>query len=708
MPDIFFNVNWKNWHLFKSFFYFFDFLAKVRHTDVMQTVPAKTSRWRINPGQPQPFGASIHAEGINFALISSRASTVTLSIFDPSNLETPLDEIVLDPYDHRTGNVWHVFVYELSPDLLYGFRIDNSDRILIDPYAKEIRTTSQWLANETYSPLSGIVGDAVFDWEGDRAPRIPLEDSIIYEMHVRGFTQHASSHVQNPGTYLGLIEKIPHFLDLGINAVELLPVHEFNECEYKKTNPLTKQVLCNYWGYSTVNFFAPMQRYATNGERGTAVREFKTMVKEMHKNGIEVILDVVFNHTAEGNQNGPVYSFKDLDPFYYMLGPKNEYLNFSGCGNTLNCNHPVVSELIKDCLRYWVTEMHVDGFRFDLASILCRGPTGEPLKNPPIIELISQDPILSDVKLISEPWDPGGLYQVGSFFELGGGRTWSEWNGKYRDSYRRYIRGAGNKGEFVTHLCGSENLYHNGSPCCSLNFVTAHDGFTLADLFSYTRKHNFGNGEDNRDGENHNESWNCGIEGPTSKHVVTALREQQMRNMHLAMMVSRGVPMLLMGDEYGHTRQGNNNAWCQDNELNWFLWDTLEQHKDFYRFYRGLIHFRHQHPILRQNRFLTAADIDWHGRELFKPNWSSADPIIAFTIKDPEEGKHIYVAFNAGSQSVEIELPSKDPASPSWRWIANTGNTAPKDFMGDEIVTVTTPECQMHPFSALMLVVNRV
>jgi isoamylase/glycogen operon protein len=352
--------------------------------------------------------------------------------------------------------------------------------------------------------------------------------------------------------------------------------------------------------------------------------------------------------------------------------------------------------------------MHVDGVRFDLASILCRGANGEPLKNPPLIEEVSQDPVLSKVKLIAEPWDPGGLYQVGSFFMLGAGHEWSEWNGRYRDTFRHYLRGSGAKGEFITYLCGSENLYHSGSPCCSINFVTAHDGFSLADLVSYTRKHNFGNGEENRDGDNNNESWNCGIEGPTSKSTVVALRQRQMRNIHLAMMISRGIPMLLMGNEYGHTKQGNNNTWCQDNEFNWFLWNELEANEDFYRFYRGLIHLRHQHSILRQNRFLMAADIDWHGRKLFMPDWNPADPVVAFTIKDPEQSQHIYVAFNAGPQAVEIELPIKDPTSPSWRWVVNTGQPSPKDFVGDEeVVPVTTPECEMQPFSAVMLIAMR-
>lgn len=630
---------------------------------------------------------------MNFALTSVHAQAVTLCLFQADR--TLVQEISLDPISNKTGDVWHILVRELPSDYLYAFRINHKETFLLDPYGKLVVSRQEWgKFNEPYKPLCAQITET-FDWEEDHPPSIPLDNLVLYEMHVRGFTQHPSSKTTHPGTFLAIIEKIPHLLELGINAVELLPVHEFNECETTHINPLTHQRLCNYWGYSTINFFSPMQRYASR----CAISEFKTMVKELHRHGIEVILDVVFNHTGEGNEKGPTYCFKGIDKeIYYMLDAKKRYLNFSGCGNTFNCNHPIVRELIRESLRYWVEEMHVDGFRFDLGSILTRGTHGEPLALPPLIDAISHDPLLANRKLIAEPWDAAGMYHVGSFFSYGED-SWSEWNGRYRDRVRKFIKGDGHSGLFITDLCGSQDMYYSTSPCTSVNFVVAHDGFSLADLVAYNHKHNIANGEHNRDGLNENESWNCGVEGPTSKQEVNELRQRQIRNFHVALMVSRGIPMLSMGDEYGHTRKGNNNPWCQDNELNWFLWEKLTEQAEFYRFYRKLIHFRKIHPLLTRNRFLVAEDIESHGREPLKPDWGST--FIAFTLKDLETQNDLYIAFNVGKDLADVRFPDP-PEGKRWHWIVNTGNRPPEDFM-ETPQPITELHYEVMPYSSLIL-----
>lgn len=652
-------------------------------------------------GQAQPFGATVYADGINFAIASKHAKSVSIYFFLIEDLRDPAAELVLDSLQNKTGDVWHISVSGLPKNIFYCYRIDEGPLIL-DPYAKEIYSTNIWGQNgEQYRPVGAIV-NVDFDWEGDRHPFLSVSDLIIYEMHVRGFTQDVSSDVGKPGTFLGIIEKIPHLLELGVNAIELMPVHEFNECEYQKIDPLTKRRLCQFWGYSTVNFFSPMQRYASTDIPGSAVLEFKTMVRELHKNGIEVILDVVFNHTAEFGEPGISLSFKELDnELYYILDDSGNYLNFSGCGNTLNCNQPIVRDLIIDSLRYWVSEMHVDGFRFDLASILTRGTRGQPLVYSPLIERISKDPILSKVKLIAEPWDAGGLYQVGSFYMQGFGR-WSEWNGRYRDVVRSYIKGTGSKNIFVTNLCGSQDLYHRDLPSGSINFVTSHDGFTLADLVTYNRKHNFGNGEDNRDGTNNNDSWNCGIEGCTAIKDINKLRLRQMKNFHVALMVSRGTPMFPMGDEYGHTKHGNNNSWCQE-ELNYFLWHKLEQNSDFYRFFRFMIQFRKGHPVLCEDKFLDAEEIEWHGMEPFNPNWNHNDHFVAYVLKDKIIGDDLYIAFNAGNSGVSVEFP-KPLAGRQWHWVVNTSKESPDDFQENlNEVVVVEMTFEMLPFSSIVL-----
>lgn len=671
-------------------------------------------------GFPEPFGISYHDGGINFALFSKNATEVTLCLFD-SNTEDLAAELVLDPRENKTGDVWHIYLKDIKENFYYSYLVNGpyqhnsknpfSQKFhLLDPYAIRLTTGNQWgktlspsghpLTN--YRPQGEIhLDSAPFDWESDQSPEIPMQDLVIYEMHVRGFTQDPSSAVQNPGTFLGVIEKIPHLIELGVNAVELLPIQEFNECEFSLTHPRMKTPLYNFWGYSTVNFFAPMNRYASNN--GDAIKECKMMIKALHSHGIEVILDIVFNHTAEGNEKGPVLSFKGIDnAVYYILDEKGHYLNYSGCGNTFNCNHPVVNELIIKALRYWVLEMHVDGFRFDLASIFYRGTNGNPLSLAPVVEAISKDPILANIKLIAEPWDAVGFYQVGSFDP--NEKRWSEWNGKYRDVVRRFINGTpASSGEFAMRISGSEDLYHFRSPCASINFVTVHDGFTLADLVSYNQKHNLDNDEDNRDGTDMNDSWNCGVEGPTDNKKILLLRERQMRNFHLALMVSQGIPMLLMGDEYAHSKKGNNNTWCQDNELNWFQWDQLRENQSFYRFYRRLIHFRQHHNLLRRETFLSPEDVDWHGQEPLKPDWSSRNSFVAFSLKDSINENDLYIAFNTQDNSVAIKLP-QPPQSKSWYWVVNTGNLPPNDFYeASEMSSLVGNTYKMIGHSAIML-----
>lgn len=662
----------------------------------------------FHSGKPKPFGATISDSGVNFSVISSTASSLSLCLYEDPKQISPSYEIPFDPHLNRTGHVWHIFIEGLPHHLLYAYRVDHQLEILLDPYALSLVTTQKWGGNSNpdqssnYQPLGGFVSSK-FDWEGDRSPNIPKEKWVIYEMHIRGFTQHASSQVASPGTFNGVAEKAAHLKSLGINAVEILPCFEFNECEYFKVSPVAPfQRLYNYWGYSTVGFFAPMQRYATTGKPQAVIDEFKEMVKTLHRHGIEVILDLVYNHTAESGDPGPVYSFKGLDnQIYYMLDKEGKYLNFTGCGNTFNCNHPINQELILDSLRYWVTEMHVDGFRFDLASTFTRDKHGKPQDFSPIIDAITHDPILATIKLIAEPWDAAGLYQVGSFISFGNSR-WSEWNGRYRDVVRSFIKGTGAKGIFTTNICGSQDFYHSASPACSINFVTAHDGFTLYDLVSYNRKHNLENGEDNRDGMNDNESWNCGVEGPTEDPIIIALRNRQMRNFHLALMVSLGIPMVHMGDEYAHTKRGNNNSWCQDNGCNWFNWSDLEKNQEFFRYYSGLIRFRIQSPLLTEAQFLTPEDIEFHGKKLGQPNWDKEDRMIAYTLIDRLEGNNLYVAFNASELPVQMELPSSS-GDKNWYWVVNTANASPDDFIEGLEMPVKESTYEMLPYSAIML-----
>jgi isoamylase len=621
----------------------------------------------LNQGSPEPLGFSIRGNVANFALFSSHATKVTLGLFDAS--DNPIKEIPLN----RTVDIWHIGITDLPPGLEYAYRCEgpkellyNPTEWLIDPYAKIVRNKRA---------LACL--PAPFDWQSDRPPKIPRSDLIIYEMHVRGFTRHPSSGVAHPGTYLGIIEKIPYLKKLGVNAIELMPIFGFDHTYCKDINPKTKQKLVNYWGYSPLHYFSPMNWYASKD----AVGEFKTLVREMHKNGIEVILDVVYNHTGEEDNTEYYAHFRGIDnSVYYMVDKSGKYLNYTGCGNTVNANHPVVQKLILDSLRYWIEEMHVDGFRFDLASILTRDPTGKPIDHPPILDAIKKDPVISKVKLIAEAWDATGLYQLGYFPKWG---PWSEWNGRYRDIVRRFIKGTDAKvGVFANVISGSEMIYCSSkSPLSSINFITAHDGFTLRDLVTYQNKHNFDNGENNCDGNNQNDNWNCGHEGPTSDPAINALRERQMRNFLLALFLSQGIPMLLMGDEIGHTRHGNNNPYVQDNEINWYLWD--KQDPKILQFTSSLIAFRLSQPQLRHTKFLTDAEVDWF------TNWDPHSRLVAYRLKGPPA---LYIAFNANFEPATITLPPGN-----WRTLVNTSEDWVFHKSGPPLSSI-----ELTPYSAIL------
>ncbi|KAK1275666.1 hypothetical protein QJS04_geneDACA004141 [Acorus gramineus] len=686
----------------------------------------RLSGYEVFGGRPTPFGATALNGGVNFAVFSGGASSASICLFTLSDLleNKVTEEVHLDPLINKTGDVWHIFLKGELKDMLYGYRFDgkfspekghyhDSSRVLLDPYAKAVISRGEYgslgTGGNCWPQMAGMIPsfhDEKFDWEGDLPLRHPQRDHIIYEMHVRGFTKHDTSGANFPGTYLGVVEKLDHLKELGVTCIELLPCQEFNELECFRYNSVTGDNKLNYWGYSTVNYFSPMLRYSSAGTSNcgrNAINEVKILVREAHKRGIEVFLDVVVNHTAEGNEKGPIISFRGIDnSVYYMLAPKGEYYNYSGCGNTFNCNHPIVRQFILDSLRYWVTEFHIDGFRFDLASIMTRGSslydavnvygkpvkgdsltTGTPLGYPPLIDMISNDSVLSGVKLIAEAWDAGGLYQVGSFPHWG---VWSEWNGKYRDVVRQFIKGTkGLSGAFAQCLCGSPNLYQREGrkPWNSINFVCAHDGFTLADLVSYNKKHNLSNGEDNNDGENHNNSWNCGQEGEFVSLPVKRLRKRQMRNFFLCLMVSQGVPMIHMGDEYGHTKGGNNNTYCHDNNINYFRWDKKEEAStDFFRFCCLMTKFRSECECLGLHDFPTAERLQWHGHHPGKPDWSRSSKFVAFSMIDSGKGE-IYVAFNASHLPVTVTLPERT----GYRWepLVDTGKPVPFDFLSDDL-----------------------
>ena len=647
----------------------------------------------LGRGRGAPLGASVVADGVNFSVYSKHATGVELLLFDALDAPQATRVIELDPNRHRSFHYWHVFVPNLAPGQIYGYRMYgpympdiglrfDSEKVLLDPYGLAVVTPAGYDRRAASSQgmqmadamKSVVVDPSAYDWEGDQPLCRPFAGSVIYEMHVAGFTRHASSGVskERRGTYLGLIEKIPYLKELGVTAVELLPVFAFDE----QDAPVGRK---NYWGYSPISFFAPHAGYSAGSSPTAPLDEFRDMVKALHRAGLEVILDVVYNHTGEGNRLGPTICFRGIDnPTYYILEGER-YSNFSGTGNTLNANNSVVLRMIQDSLRYWVQEMHVDGFRFDLASILARDEKGRLLERPHALFSIETDPALVETKLIAEPWDAAGLYQVGSFI----GDRWQEWNGRFRDDVRAFLRGdKGTVSALTNRLLGSPDLYeHEGrEPEQSINFVTCHDGFTLNDVVSYDRKHNEANGEDNRDGHNHNLSWNCGVEGPTDDPPIERLRTRQVKNFHALTMIAIGVPMITMGDEVRRTQRGNNNAYCQDNEISWFDWSLLTKHADVLRFVKEMIRWRTSTGPKRDENitlsaFLKSAKIEWHGVRLNQPDWGENSHSLALTLSGPRG--HIHAMFNAYWEPLVFELPRHDLP---WRRFLDTSLEAPDDI----------------------------
>jgi isoamylase len=665
-------------------------------------VRTSTSR-SVAPGSSSPLGATPSREGVNFSVFSKHATRIELLLFDHVEAAKPARIIRIDPASNRTYHYWHVFVPDVTRGQIYGYRVDGpSDpangmrfdpaKVLLDPYGRGVAVPDRYsrdaarAAGDNFATAmkSVVVDPFAYDWEGDAPLRQPSARTIIYEMHVRGFTRHPSSGVSEKtrGTFAGIIEKIPYLQQLGITAVELLPVFQFDaqDCPPGKVN---------YWGYAPVSFFAPHQPYSSRQDPLGPVDEFRDMVKALHKAGIEIILDVVFNHTGESDHTGPTLCFRGLDNAeYYMLGnDRSRFANYTGTGNTLNANHPIVRRMIVDSLRYWVEVMHVDGFRFDLASILARDASGNPMPNPPVLWDIESDPALAGTKLIAEAWDAAGLYQVGSFI----GDSWKEWNGKFRDDVRAFLRGEqGTVRRVADRLVGSPEIYGHEEREAeqSVNFVTCHDGFTLNDLVSYDGKHNEANGEDNRDGANDNRSWNCGVEGPTDDPAVERLRNRQLKNLLTVTMLSVGMPMIMMGDEARRTQSGNNNAYCQDNEISWFDWTLVEKHSDVHGFVtllnarRILRDVEHERRRVSLNQLIRQGSHIWHGVKIGQPDWSDHSHSLAFEATLRHEGIHVYLILNAYWKPLDFELPPVgDGDASAWRRWIDTSLESPKDIV---------------------------
>jgi isoamylase len=657
----------------------------------------------LTQGSSSPLGATPCCEGVNFSVFSKHATGVELLLFDRVDEAKTARAIRLDPAANRTYHYWHLFVPGLKAGQIYGYRVEgpsdpangmrfDSTKVLLDPYGRGVAVPDHYSRNaaseagdNSASAMKSVVVDpSAYDWEGDAPLRRPSAQTIVYEMHVRGFTRHPNSGVgeKTRGTFAGLIEKIPYLQQLGITAVELLPVFQFDA----RDCPLGK---VNYWGYAPVSFFAPHQAYSSHQDLLGPVDEFRDMVKALHRAGIEVILDVVFNHTAEGDQRGPTQCFRGLDntAYYILEEDRSRYANYTGTGNTLNANHPIVRRMIVDSLRYWVESMHVDGFRFDLASILARDESGRPIPNPPVLWDIESEPALAGTKLIAEAWDAAGLYQVGSFV----GDSWKEWNGRFRDDVRAFFRGEAHSAARVAdRLVGSPEIYGHEEREAeqSVNFVTCHDGFTLNDLVSYDRKHNEANGEDNHDGANDNRSWNCGVEGPTDDPAVERLRNRQVKNFLTVTMLSIGMPMITMGDEVRRTQFGNNNAYCQDNEISWFDWTLVEKHADVHRFVtllnarRTLRVTGHERRRMTLNQLIRQARKTWHGVRIGQPDWSDDSHSLAFEVAVREEGFCVYLILNAYWEPLNFELPPVgDGGASAWRRWIDTSLESPQDIV---------------------------
>jgi glycogen operon protein len=685
----------------------------------------------ILPGTSFPLGATVYPDGVNFCIFSENAEALDLLLFDRPNDGQPARVIPLETKQNRTFFYWHAFVPGIKAGQIYAYRVRgpfaperghrfDSSKVLLDPYARAI------VGDENYSSfaascfgvdncaqaLKGVVVDtSTYDWEGDKPLRFPYSQSVIYELQVGGFTHHPNSGIspEKRGTFAGLIEKIPYLQELGITAVELLPIHYFDPED-------APAGLSNYWGYSTISFFAPYRNYSSRRDSLGLVDEFRDMVKALHRAGIEVILDVVFNHTAEGNEGGPTLSFRGLDnSIYYILEPDNlaQYSNYSGCGNTFKTNHPIVGRLILDSLRYWVSEMHVDGFRFDLASVLARDIYGQPRREratPGILWAIESDPVLAGTKLIAEAWDAAGLYAVGKFVELA--NWFAEWNGPFRDDVRRFVKSdVGTVNRLAARILGSPDIYQRPGIDInrSVNFITCHDGFTLNDLVSYNDKHNEANGEDNRDGANDNFSWNCGWEGAADDSAVEALRLRQIKNCLTILLISQGTPMLLMGDEVRRSQLGNNNAYCQNNELSWFDWSQLEKNSGLLRFVKGLIHFVQGLEIFRQENLLKVnpashePHLVWHGVCLGQPDWGENSHCLAFTLRHPQANEHLHVMLNAYWEPLTFELPLLGRGE-RWHRLVDTALSAPEDFChGEAAPPLAAEKYRVEARSAVIL-----
>ncbi|WP_294392584.1 glycogen debranching protein GlgX [uncultured Clostridium sp.] len=660
-------------------------------------------KYRI--GKVLPYGASIVPNGVNFSIFSKYATSCELVLFRKREKEPYA--VIPFPDEFRIGDVFSMIVFDIDfENVEYGYRMDgkfspeegfwfNKEKYLLDPYAKSVSGRNVWgeeIDEENKFQHRGKIMFDDFDWDGDKPLEKPMEELIIYETHLRSFTKDKSSRIKHRGTFAGLGEKIPYLKNLGINCIELLPIFEFDELENART--IDGKKLLNYWGYSTVNFFAPKAGYAATGKYGMEADELKNLIKKLHVAGIEVILDVVFNHTAEGNEKGPYISYRGIDnKTYYLLTPDGKYYNFSGCGNTLNCNNSIVRNFILDCLRYWVSEYHIDGFRFDLASILSRDEFGAPMKNPPLLETLANDAILSKSKLIAEAWDAGGLYQVGNFPSWG---RWAEWNGKYRDTVRKFLKGDSVALEFMKRMEGSEDLYNARTSNASINFITCHDGFTLYDLVSYNEKHNKDNGENNNDGTNDNNSWNCGFEGETNDVSINELRKKQIKNAITILLMSRGIPMILCGDEFCNTQFGNNNAYCQDNEISWLNWDNLNVYDDIYNYFKAMIQFRKSHPVLKNcnydmiNNSTGYPELSWHSEKPWSFNVSNDNLSLALMyVEDKEKYKveedtFIYMAINMHWEMHVYELPVI-PEDKKWYIFCNTSCEYGKDIFDEKI-----------------------
>ncbi len=687
-----------------------------------KVIEVRTSK-KLSAGKKDQLGATLTSKGVNFALFSEHATEVFLLLFDSPQSE-PTDIIKVEA---RTESVWHVFVEGLKAGQLYGYKVNgeydpaqgkrfNPNKLLIDPYAKALTGKVKdkdglAFAYDFHSPEkdlsmderdnSGIIPKSIvvddsFDWQGDKSPSISMDDLIIYETHVKGFTAHASSGVKHPGTYLGFIEKIPYLKELGINAVELMPIHQFFI-----RNELVEKGLTDFWGYNTIAFFAPEVSYGTQSSPASQVNEFKELVRKLHEAGIEVILDVVYNHTGEGNELGPTLCFRGIDnPSYYSLegNPDNAeekyryYVNATGCGNTVNVENPAVMRLVLDSLRYWAGTMHVDGFRFDLASILAR-VKGEFDERSKFFEAVSKDPILKNVKMIAEPWDLT-TYQVGNF-----PKGWSEWNGKFRDTARRFLKGDEQQsGDMAQRLMGSADLYQEDGrkPYNSINFITCHDGFTLHDLYSYEKKHNEANHEDNKDGSDDNFSWNCGVEGETDDQDIIKFRKQMMKNALSCLFCSAGTPMLLYGDEISRTQKGNNNVYCQDNDLSWLDWNALTENEELLSFCKNVISLRKKYPVLGHKRFFTGkdknndsiADLTWFGPDGEEASWEDEKlRTLCFLLSGDEvehapESYYLFFVFNMSNEDMQVKLPELEHLS--WHNVLDTTKGPGEDFLSDE------------------------